>query len=111
MLHARRRRRDELARREAEGDVFWTEEFSEASRNRLLLYYRDCAADFSPHGMSIARKAILRDEGQLYLVSPQSRAPEDMATFLLTCDSVMMPTVIEALHLSLTFGHPNPQPP
>ena len=111
MLHARRRRRDELARREAEGEDFWTDEFSEASRNRLLLYYQDCASDFSPQGMSLARDAILRDEGKLYLAGPQSRSHEDMATFLLTCDSAMMPTVVEALHLSLTYGSRYPQPP
>ncbi len=111
MLHARRRRRDELARLEAAGEVFWTDDFSEASRNRLLLYYRDFASDFSPHGLSFARDAILRDEGRLYLAKPQSSSQQDMASFLLTCDSNMMPTVVEALHLSLTYGNRYPQPP
>ena len=51
--------------------------------------------------MSFARDAILRDEGKLYLGRPQSRSHEDMATYLLTCDSAMMPTVVEALHRQL----------
>ena len=54
--------------------------------------------------MSFARDAILRAEGKLYLARPQSRSHEDVATFLLTCHSAMMPTVVESLHLSLTYG-------
>ncbi|CAB4760546.1 unannotated protein [freshwater metagenome] len=61
--------------------------------------------------MSFARDAILRDEGKLYLARPQSRSHGDMGTFLLTCDSATMPSVVDALHLSLTYGSRYPQPP
>ena len=61
--------------------------------------------------MSFARDAILRAEGKLYLARPQSRSHEDVATFLLTCHSAMMPTVVESLHLSLTYGSRYSQQP
>jgi hypothetical protein len=97
VLHARRERLKELAEREAEGASLWSPRFEKTARVRLLHIF-----NAETHGRSsypvFARRLILEDEGLLFLDDAHVGKVEDFRSYLLNCDSTMMPTVIEAMY-------------
>lgn len=96
MLHSRRRRLADLASREAAGESFWTEEFDQRARVRIVHAFRDAVGDWGDY-YTYARDAILRDEGLFYLVNRSMTADQDLLNYATSAGDDMMPTVIEAM--------------
>ena len=105
MLHARRRRLAELAAREADGEVFWSEEFPEPLRVRLvhLIHSIPEWEQFA----EVARLAIMEEIGLFHLTGANLYPSSDFERYILYCVDDMVPTAIEAL--SMTLGNANIQ--
>jgi hypothetical protein len=101
MLHSRRRRLQALAEAEARGESFWTEEFDERVRNRLLHAMSNAAGPRLGACCALARGLILVDEGLLYLINSHLSEVSDFEEYVRRCDDDMVPTVIEAVLLTL----------
>jgi hypothetical protein len=105
-LHNRRRRLALLAERESEGDVFWSESFSERARVRLSHAFDSADAECSYQASSTAHQLILEDEGLrgLGFYDDPSR---DLHAYLDACPDEMVPTVIEAMYQAVDIkGRP-----
>lgn len=98
MLHRRRKRLEEMARQEAAGANFWTDEFDEATRTKILHAFTDAVGDYElPTYASYARGLILRDEGWMRLTNQDTNSTYDFLNFLAVCEDDMVPTVVEAM--------------
>lgn len=94
MLHARRKRLRDLAEREGQGESFWTEEFFNSTRGRIVQIMRSFNGNQAYS--ALARELILEDEGVFDLGHPKAYDWYDFEQYALTCDDEMMPTVVEA---------------
>jgi hypothetical protein len=99
VLHKRRKWQQKLAERETAGESFWSESFDAAARNKILLAFQAATQNVSTF-FEVARSAILRDEGMLYLVDSHITPVNDLLNYLLNCPDDMMPTVIESMSLA-----------
>lgn len=98
-LHNRRRRLAQLTEREAAGESFWVDKFSERVRTRLLHLFQG-STGYSGVFAEHARMLILQDEGWRTLTNSSDRST-DFLKYLATCPDDMMPTVIEAIYEAL----------
>jgi hypothetical protein len=106
MLHHRRKRLEELAKRESAGDSFWTKKFDKTVRLKILHALRDSTDTYPEEVARIARELILRDVGLAYLQNPQGNAWADTVSYLLNCDDDMVPTIVEAIYEAIQiFEH------
>lgn len=96
LLHQRRKRLAQLAAREQAGESFWSEQFDNRVRYKILLALDDAVGASRTHH-DIARGLILRDEGIPYLAGPALDVVEDLRSYIMKCDDEMMPTAIEAV--------------
>lgn len=96
MLHSRRKRLADLASREAAGESFWTEQFDERARTRIVHAFSDAVGDWRGY-YTYARDAIIRDEGIFFLVSPRLTPDQDLIQYVMVGEDEMIPTVIEAM--------------
>lgn len=101
MLFGRRKRLEKMAEEERLGKSFWTSEFSESVRARLVHAYDDAAGSRMTYCASLARGLILRDEGKFYLTNSSFDEANDFFEYLLACNSKDMPTVVEAMYVSM----------
>jgi len=90
----------ERAEREAAGESFWTNDFSERARTRIHHAVLRAGGDAAVSYLRVARQLILDDEGIHYLIDPSSR-DSDYLLYLARCESDMMPTAIEAFYEAL----------
>jgi hypothetical protein len=99
VLHRRRKRLEELAALEAEGENFWSDEFDLAARTKIVLVVRKIAEMYYEGStfLNRARDLILTDEGLFYLHERNVYAADDMLRYLMSASDEMMPTAIEAL--------------
>lgn len=97
-LHNQRRRLADRATREANGESFWTAEFSTPARTRLAHMLEGW--EDSDTLKRLARDMILKDEALNFLASPRYGEEYDFDKYLEACDSQMVPTVLEALSLA-----------
>jgi hypothetical protein len=96
LLYSRRKRLAELAAREAAGESFWTDKFDDSVRTKFILAFRYATKGRSDYG-SLARNAILHDEGIFFLCVSTMEPADDFDNFVLTCEDEMMPTAVEAM--------------
>jgi hypothetical protein len=99
VLYNERKRLQELALRESQGETFWTSRFDNKVRRKLLTLLaetgdRDAA-------MEQARHLILKDEGLPFLFNDNPVPEYDFEMYVMGCPDEMMPTVIEAMFHSL----------
>lgn len=101
MLHAARRRQQEMTEREAGGESLWTEGFAERVRIRLRR-----ALDRAWQGSTIfqaadfffqARSTVLDQEGLTFLVHANYTDRADFEAFFLGCSGDDFPTALEAV--------------
>lgn len=97
MLFKRRKQQEELARREAEGESFWTHEFSGRTRLRLARAFTGKLdqSDFS----CVVRRAhelVCDDEGADRLRDELNPA-NDLQAYMNDCDAEEFASVIEAM--------------
>jgi hypothetical protein len=103
MLHSLRKRLEERAKREAEGESFWTPTFGPNVRARIFHALRRRVAEMGLSSIEnicvAARTLILEQEGSFSLIqqSPALPAPEDFSMFLMQGPADMFPTALEAL--------------
>lgn len=123
MLHARRRRLQDQAKREADGDFAWTGTFPIELRRKIGYAFIDDTSDANRNAVAkSATTRILRDEGWaklpyagdvLDLILPRDALStwDELNRYLGTCEDAMVPTVIEALYRTLvaTFHAGNVQ--
>lgn len=105
MLHNRRRRLQELAAAEAQGQSFWTDEFDEQVRTKIAYAFEDATEPAGGLGWQysiLARKLILRDEGIRCLISGDLTPLEDFEMCVRSASDEMMPTVVEAMTAALS---------
>lgn len=95
MLFARRKRLEQIAAAEADGHVFWSQDFDEASRTRLFHFFRECGGNWAYDIAEQARKLVLLDEGRMFLMRSDLDPADDLLNFLLHGDDV--PTCLEAM--------------
>jgi hypothetical protein len=96
LLHNRRKRLADLARREAAGESFWTEKFDQAARTKITFAFQNAVSPW-PDYYVLARAAILHNEGRFHLTRGNVSEDVDLLTYLMTCSDDMVPTVIEAM--------------
>jgi hypothetical protein len=96
VLHSRRKRLADLASREAAGESFWTEQFDQRARTRIVHAFRDAVGNWGGY-YTYARDAILRDEGIFCLVNPRLSPDQDLINYVMVGEDEMVPTVIEAM--------------
>ena len=104
MLHSMRRRMRDLEEREAAGESFWTEGFSERVRRRIRHAYDNLgysALDSSGVCFTEARRMILEQEGDEFLCASGVHAYRDFELFLINAPDEMYPTALEALVIAL----------
>ena len=101
MLFFRRKRQEELARREAEGETFWTKKFDESIRTKIVLAFNDAGGDYLDHYSTFARHLIRQDVGLLFLTNPNLSDTQDLFNYVLSCRDEMVPTAIEAMAAAL----------
>lgn len=103
MLHKRRKALEEIARREGEGESFWTTEFSPEVRRRLVAVFEllapghYSATDRASEGIIYA----LRSELGVDVAAWPGSAPEAVGHALATLSNDDAPSVIEAIHAGL----------
>lgn len=95
-LYKRRRELAALEEREREGESFWTESFSTATRNRLQLVMQSGAGGGDYRTIEAATRILLADLGELSLYGGYSHSQEHFFRYLAECDDDMVPSVIEA---------------
>jgi hypothetical protein len=101
MLYSRRNRLKKLEDAERDGANFWSRSFDPAARTRIMHAFMDSGGKNDPMCGELARGLILRDEGLLYLVSPDWAPSFDFQEFVLQCIDDMMPTAVEAAYSAL----------
>ena len=95
MLHARRKRLQELTEAEARGETFWTREFDPVVRRRLWSAVEDAKAD---HSGLVAFLAVRVDRLLLSELGSGIGDRKDLASkFRFRTDDAMMPSLIEAI--------------
>lgn len=95
-LYARRKQLRDREDRERRGESFWTDRFSDETRNRLLLIMRsDLAGDYRV--VENAVKLLLADLGTLRLYLTSEETYFQFFRYLSECDDDMVPSVIEAI--------------
>ena len=99
-LFNRRQKLNQLATEEQAGQLFWTDAFSTQVRIKLTFAFKE-AFRGSWQLVEKARYLILKDEGLLFLRDKNLDAREDFLEYFQYCDDDMVPTVIEAMMLSL----------
>lgn len=109
MLFRRRKRQEELARREVAGEDLWTSNFDDRIRVRLVHLLRTTTNEEYPLSegdrLRAARAAILEEEGLFFLEKPgasPSDQLEDVVFAVLRGDTDMVATIIEAVYRALT---------
>jgi hypothetical protein len=108
MLHHRRKRLEELAKLEAEGQSFWTEKFEMTVRTKIVHALDDFSGSSEIEVASLARGLILRDEGLPFLVNPRQSEWYDFVNYIgdeEVCSNEMVPSVIEAIYVALDNVH------
>lgn len=96
-LYKRRRELAAIRDRESKGESFWTEEFSVATRNRLILVMLSSAAGGDYQSIETAKQILLSDLGQLSLFRNAAGDSRDQFfRYLAECDHDMVPSVVEA---------------
>lgn len=107
MLYARRLRLKQLTEAEAGGESFWSAEFDERARMKLVYAFHDSC---NRHGVQwygkLARATVLRDEGLPFLTSAhQGSDLGDLIAFHHEGDDALLPSMIEAIVLAFE-GNP-----
>lgn len=87
-LHFQRKRYAERAAREAAGESFWTTQFDEHVRVRILHSFKDSVNDRLPY--ELARGLLLRRAGLLWLVDESLDPATDLLNYLLQCPDDMV---------------------
>lgn len=87
MLFSGRKRQEELAARESRGESFWTDQFDNQARTRILHVAEDAAGSSPRRYYVLARALILRNEGLLYLAESWYDERQDLLNYLLNTDS------------------------
>lgn len=96
-LHFQRKRDTERAAREAAGESFWTKNFDNTVRVRILHSFRDAVGESGGQNYELARGLLLRRAGLLYLCGPATNVVDDLLNYLLQCPDDMVPSVVEAM--------------
>ncbi|MCS5721082.1 hypothetical protein N1028_02370 [Herbiconiux sp. CPCC 203407] len=99
MLHNRRRRLADIAQREAAGESFWTDEFSEPLRIRFQQIMGVLSQERGDIDVE-ARRLILFDEGWTSLVDDNYGEIYDYRKYMVSAPDDMMPTVLEAWYFA-----------
>ncbi|MGZ3140961.1 hypothetical protein ACVDFE_02935 [Lentzea chajnantorensis] len=102
MLFSRRERLKKIAEQENQGASFWTRNFTKETRVRIIHAFIDATKYRMEECALIARGLILRDEGWLHLTSSSLAEVDDFLEYAMKCADDMMPTVIEAMHESMS---------
>lgn len=95
-LYHRRKYLNEIERREQEGVSFWTDKFSEETRNRLQLAMRNSPGGTYHPLFEAATNLLLSDLGELRLYPNGGDAGTDLFRYLSECPDEHVPSVIEA---------------
>jgi hypothetical protein len=104
MLYARRKRLEAQAAAEAAGQSFWTSEFDEKARMKIVHAFTfSCEGGGRWQYAKAARDLILLDEGIPYLVSGRMKEMNDLQNFILTGEDELIPSAIEAIAYVLTI--------
>ena len=101
MLYSRRKRQEALAREEADGKAFWTDDFETAARIKIWHAFADASSVFLHERAASARALICRDEGLFKLTDGHLSEAQDFLQYTMTCPQEMVPTCIEAMSQSL----------
>lgn len=97
MLFKRRKQQDELAKREAEGESFWTREFDPRTRVRLVRAFTGTLDQSDFYGvMQRAHELVCDDEG-VHSLRNGPNPTSDLQTYMGDCDADDFASVIEAM--------------
>jgi hypothetical protein len=97
VLFSERKAQQELAEAEAQGESFWTDNFSEPVRVKLWHAFFDAAERRSIAVIGYARGDLLRSMGKLTLTTRSPNESSDLYNWLTSCPSGQMPDAIEAM--------------
>jgi hypothetical protein len=103
-LFSRRKQEKELREREARGESFWTNGFSEAVRTKILYAFRDNAEGMRAEMADRAHRILVRDRGVGRLTKSADTPAEDLVGFLTSAPDGEVPDVVEAMFAALSQG-------
>lgn len=103
MLFARRKRLERLRELEEAGESFWSPEFDEAARIKILHAIEDCSNEYRRSELlQGARRLVLKDEGWEWLVNERWNHAYDFTEFIKVADDEVLLSAIEAIALMLS---------
>src|ERR1039458_5307235 len=109
MLYSQRKRERQRTEAEAQGESFWTDQFTSIARNKLWVAF---IRVIDGPGVAIytkgrvagqATKLIKGATGQLTLVPDVTDSTNELGEWLTFCDDGQVPDVLEALVTALEY--------
>ena len=96
MTYIKRKLHAERAIKEASGENFWTDEFSESTRIKVLFAIHEYSSDRSEYILK-ARYTILSDLGMKSLTALRASDQDDFINYAKLCEDWEFPVVIEEI--------------
>lgn len=100
MTYLKRKRFADRDVREANGEVFWTDEFPDNTRVKILYAIEKFTLGIDEY-LALARLTIMEDEGVEALSSAKHGARADFVVFAKECPSEDFPVIIEEIYNAL----------
>lgn len=99
-LFSTRKKLAELAKKESEGFSFWTNEFSQEVKNKLLFAFMETTNQHVPF-QEKARDILRKDLGKFFLSNPDVLGYEDFQHYFINSNGEDFVSVIEACQTAL----------